>query len=88
MMRSQRSPGSTHSTPPEHWVYKVKGNPGELFLCPEFLELQGLPRETKPGLLRDWDIRFQLPEVMEPDDAARLADLLNAYLRNVICTHS
>ncbi len=77
----------------EIWQFEVKEiSGGDYCLCPEpRKEPQSLARARQAAkqaktVLDNWHINFVLPSGTDFEDAQRIAELLNEWVREVTCT--
>ena len=73
----------------ENWLFKVKEmSGGDLCLSPEpKTSLQTVSAgRSRATVLDRWQIQFVLPTGTDFDDARRIAELLNEWVREVTCT--
>ena len=73
----------------ENWLFTVKEIAGgDLCLSPEPKKDLAMPVRKKPveTVLDNWHIHFVLPAGTDHEDANRIADLLNEWVREVTVT--
>ncbi|HXC49384.1 MAG TPA: hypothetical protein VN634_00750 [Candidatus Limnocylindrales bacterium] len=74
----------------EIWQFEVKEIPGgDYCLCPEPREEPhrlARAKQAAKTVLDSWHINFVLPSGTDFEDAQRIAELLNEWVREVTCT--